>query len=411
MATISPSRNIARPSAPPRRVPSWDPFNVPRKHGSRTLLPSSMERQVAAASGFYQGLHECHEKPTQRWRSSQSSNNRKLEHFWRLELDNNNTEKEIAILDNLRCASSAQQQQKQTGMRPRPQRIILVRHGQSEGNIDEGAYTIIPDSKIALTEVGWKQAVLCGKKIRKIIENDDVDDWQVYFYVSPYRRTLQTLRGIGMAFERERIAGVREEPRLREQDFGNFQNRERMQSQKAARIRYGRFFYRFPNGESVADVYDRITGFRETLRADIDVGRFQRPEVCSKSMNLIIVSHGLALRVFLMRWYKWTVEQFEGLHNFGNTGMLVMQLGPGGRYSLTMHHTADELHSFGLTDTMIADQEWQKRAQPGDLNPAWQTSGPSFFRHFDAMEQGIDLEEIPPDIIRIETLESSTEIM
>jgi broad specificity phosphatase PhoE len=258
-----------------------------------------------------------------------------------------------------------------TGMRPRPQRIILVRHGQSEGNIDEGAYTIIPDSKIALTEVGWKQAVLCGKKIRKIIENDDVDDWQVYFYVSPYRRTLQTLRGIGMAFERERIAGVREEPRLREQDFGglvflalillllhvwfsvmfllsyqavasyyfsqfmecagNFQNRERMQLQKAARIRYGRFFYRFPNGESVADVYDRITGFRETLRADIDVGRFQRPEVCSKSMNLIIVSHGLALRVFLMRWYKWTVEQFEGLHNFGNTGMLVMQLGPGGR--------------------------------------------------------------------------------
>ncbi len=114
MATISPSRNVARPSAPPRR-PSWDPFNVPRKHGSRTLLPSSMERQVAAASGFYQGLHECHEKPTQRWRSSQSSNNRKLEHFWRLELDNNNTEKEIAILDNLMCASSAQQQQKQTG--------------------------------------------------------------------------------------------------------------------------------------------------------------------------------------------------------------------------------------------------------------------------------------------------------
>jgi hypothetical protein len=74
-----------------------------------------MERQVAAASGLYQGLHECHEKPTQRLRSSQSSNNRKLEHFWRLELDNNNTGKEIAILDNLMCASSAQQQQKQTG--------------------------------------------------------------------------------------------------------------------------------------------------------------------------------------------------------------------------------------------------------------------------------------------------------
>lgn len=108
------------------------------------------------------------------------------------------------------------------GLPPRPRRIILVRHGQSEGNIDESAYTRIPDSKIALTEEGWKQAVDCGKKIRKIIENDDEDDWQTYFYVSPYKRTLQTLRGIGMAFERDRISGVREEPRLREQDFGEY---------------------------------------------------------------------------------------------------------------------------------------------------------------------------------------------
>lgn len=76
-----------------------------------------------------------------------------------------------------------------------------------------------------------------------------------------------------------------------------------------------------------------LAGFRETLRADIDVGRFQRPESRSRSMNLILVSHGLTLRVFLMRWYKWTVQQFESLYNFGNSEMLVMELGPGGRYS------------------------------------------------------------------------------
>lgn len=33
-----------------------------------------------------------------------------------------------------------------------------------------------------------------------------------------------------------------------------------MKIEKAVRARYGRFFYRFPNGESAADVYDRITG-------------------------------------------------------------------------------------------------------------------------------------------------------
>lgn len=48
-------------------------------------------------------------------------------------------------------------------------------------------------------------------------------------------------------------------------------------------------------------------------------------------MNLVIVSHGLTLRVFLMRWYKWTVEQFEGLYNMPNGSMLVMERGYGGR--------------------------------------------------------------------------------
>lgn len=41
---------------------------------------------------------------------------------------------------------------------------------------------------------------------------------------------------------------------------GNFQDREKMRLEKAMRMLYGRFFYRFPNGESAADVYDRITG-------------------------------------------------------------------------------------------------------------------------------------------------------
>lgn len=33
-----------------------------------------------------------------------------------------------------------------------------------------------------------------------------------------------------------------------------------MRMEKELRQRYGRFFYRFPDGESAADVYDRITG-------------------------------------------------------------------------------------------------------------------------------------------------------
>ncbi|KAJ0104953.1 hypothetical protein Patl1_17677 [Pistacia atlantica] len=264
---------------------------------------------------------------------------------------------------------------------PRPCRIILVRHGESEGNIDESAYTRIPDPKIALTEKGKAQAEECGRRIRELIEKDGADDWKVYFYVSPYRRTLETLQNLGRAFERSRIAGMIKEPRIREQDFGNFQDREKMRVEKTIRRLYGRFFYRFPNGESAADVYDRITGFRETLRAAIDNGRFQPPGERSQNMNLVIVSHGLTLRVFLMRWYKWTVEQFEGLNNLGNGKMMVMGQGSGGRYSLLVHHTEEELREFGLTNEMIMDQEWQSYAKPREINYECPLVN-SFFTHF-----------------------------
>ncbi|RVW43255.1 Phosphoglycerate mutase-like protein AT74 [Vitis vinifera] len=59
-----------------------------------------------------------------------------------------------------------------TVLPPRPRRIILVRHGQSEGNVDESVYTQVPDPKIKLTEKGMAQAEECGKNIRKMIEKD-----------------------------------------------------------------------------------------------------------------------------------------------------------------------------------------------------------------------------------------------
>lgn len=48
--------------------------------------------------------------------------------------------------------------------------------------------------------------------------------------------------------------------------------------EQAERLRYGRFFYRFPSGESGADVYDRITILENHLLRDIDAGRFPGDE-------------------------------------------------------------------------------------------------------------------------------------
>lgn len=141
-----------------------------------------------------------------------------------------------------------------------PKRIILVRHGESQGNKDDAAYSLTPDHKIPLTPLGIEQAKKAGSRIRHVVSDMGTSqNWKVYFYVSPYDRTRSTLREIGRAFARRRIIGAREECRIREQDFGNFQVAERMKVIKETRERFGRFFYRFPEGESAADVYDRVS--------------------------------------------------------------------------------------------------------------------------------------------------------
>lgn len=81
-----------------------------------------------------------------------------------------------------------------------------------------------------------------------------------------------------MQFDPESVIGVQEEVQLREQDFGNFQDAEGKKKEKADRLRFGRFYYRFPDGESGADVYDRLTIFEdhvsvcrvEKLRCTVD---------------------------------------------------------------------------------------------------------------------------------------------
>ena len=99
----------------------------------------------------------------------------------------------------------------------------------------------------------------------------------------------------------------------------DFQDTNALAREKAERNAFGRFFYRFPNGESGSDVYDRITVFEDHMVRDIDAGRF--PE----GTNLVLVTHGLALRIFLARWFHWTTDEYESVFNPPNCTPLIME--------------------------------------------------------------------------------------
>lgn len=127
----------------------------------------------------------------------------------------------------------------------RPRRIILLRHGESLGNADESAYVTTADWRIPLTDLGIEQAVEAGKCLREKIE----DGSKVVFYHSPYLRTKQTLDELLPHFSDSEILSCLEEPRICEQQIGNFQNVQEVLDAKKERSKFGRFFYRFPSGE------------------------------------------------------------------------------------------------------------------------------------------------------------------
>lgn len=193
----------------------------------------------------------------------------------------------------------------------KPQRIILIRHGMSEGNLDKNAYVTTPDYALGLTPKGVQQARQAGHEIAALIGSE-----QIYVYLSPYVRTRLTFKYIQESIGLN-VTTVFEDPRLREQDWGHLRSSDVNEEIINERDRFSTFYYRIPDGESGADVYDRISTFLETLYRD-----FEKPDYPE---NVLIVTHGFALRVFLMRWFHWSVEEFEGLHNPRNCQIVMLE--------------------------------------------------------------------------------------
>ncbi len=178
-------------------------------------------------------------------------------------------------------------------------RIILLRHAESLGNVDELAYTRTPDHALPLTPRGEVQARKTGQTIRDLL------DEPAAAYVSPYVRAVRTLALLDLDDRLERVVP---EPRLREQDWGNLQDPVEQEIQKRKRHEFGHFFYRLEHGESGADVDDRVASVLNNLELRIakDDGH---------PNTVLVVSHGLTMRLLCRRLFAWSIDLFESLSN------------------------------------------------------------------------------------------------
>lgn len=216
----------------------------------------------------------------------------------------------------------------------KPLKIFLVRHGESEGNINRDIYKDKPDYALLLTPKGHEQAKTAGAQLYKRI-----GDHKVMFYISPFFRTRQTFLEIQKCFPHHKLY---EDPRLREQEWG-----QRLESREGykdlvekERDAYGHFYYRFGDGgESCADGYDRSSDIINTMHRDFEKEDFPR--------YVIMVVHGMSMRFFVMRWFHISVETFETWANPKNCEIWEMELQEDGKYKLLVKPRTHVIrHSF-----------------------------------------------------------------
>lgn len=206
--------------------------------------------------------------------------------------------------------------------------IYLVRHGQSEGNIDPSIYTHTADHAIPLSDLGREQAKEAGQFLARHLEiRDGGSPESIRFWTSPYSRARETAAVMRAQFGAYHT-DIREHINLCEQQFGLFDGipegelaerfpEEHAHYEKCERHE-GRFWARMPLGESRFDVAVRVHQAFGTFHRDADKHGVN---------DIVVVCHGVTLRAFVMQWLHLTVEWFEAEPNPVNGAIRLIENG------------------------------------------------------------------------------------
>ena len=199
--------------------------------------------------------------------------------------------------------------------------ILLVRHARSVANDDPSVYRTTPDHAISLSHPSDDPgALMAGRAVRAL----GLDPAEVTSWCSTYLRCQQTEQlvlgeafGDRAAFIRRRMSFL-----LREQEFGDWDSLTEDEIALADPVRFarrkllsdalGRFYFRYPGGESRADVTQRLAVF---------IGKIHR----TSHRHHIVFLHGVTQRAFRMSWMDRSVEWFEAEPNPPNASVLVLQ--------------------------------------------------------------------------------------
>lgn len=214
-------------------------------------------------------------------------------------------------------------------------KILLVRHGESQANVNKEVHLSVPDHEIALSSRGKAQALTVGEELVRYFDDEfskdfEVDKPRIRIWNSPYRRTRETTFEISKAFAKREQWNIdyKEHLLLHEQKFGLFDGipDEELPIKFPVEHAYykkhedfqGKFWARMPLGESRADVAQRVHQ---------SFGTFHRDAKRHNINNLIVVCHGTVMRAFIMMWMNYNFEWFERTKNPNNCSVWLLNEG------------------------------------------------------------------------------------
>lgn len=209
-------------------------------------------------------------------------------------------------------------------------RILLVRHGESFGNVEPTVHARVADHAIPLSEAGRQQVREAGRRIDRYyaeLYGTPGSCPHVRLWVSPYLRTRETADGIAEVAGRW-IRDRREHVLMCEQQFGVFDGvpdeelpvrfpNEFAHYDRCCRFE-GKFWARMPLGESRFDVAQRVHQA---------FGTFHRDAEDHDIHDLIVICHGVTLRAFIMMWCHLSPEWFDDEPNPANAAIRQLEDG------------------------------------------------------------------------------------
>lgn len=179
--------------------------------------------------------------------------------------------------------------------------IFLIRHAQSEEDIDPNIRNGVHDSRIAITSTGKSQVASVAKILHPKISGYK----HIKIVTSPSNRAHQTMSLFRSYFPAISFEVVHEKC-IKNLNWGNV-DETTLKEVEQERYRVGVLYFQFPEGDNTSEFVKRIEKYIARLIRD---GRDETYSEC-----VIIFTHGFALRVIAKALLNMSDEEFRYLSN------------------------------------------------------------------------------------------------